>query len=506
MRLLNHHHILLPPIRHFTLTVREVIIVLVVVCLTVMLAYLMQQLLPHASLALLFLTAVVLIATRTGIAASLLASLLSFLAFNFFFTRPYFTLAVADDGDITTLVFFLCMAILTGQLAAKMQQQIQRRKQSIRHLTALYEISRSLASAASTSEVLKALAQHLSNSLQRAVCIEKIDPQLDSRICATTADAASEPVKLPDTLVAQVTAAQSDSPLLVAGWSCVVLGDAQAPLAVVAVSGGLDAEQNSLLESFAQQASVAVDRTELVAELEQARVVSETEQLRSALLSSISHDLRTPLASIIGSTTSLLEYGAAFKESDRQELLTTVVEEAQRLDRYIQNLLDMTRLGQGSLTLKRDWVDVHDLVSSAVDRLRDALKAVQLKLTIDNGVPLLWIHGVLIEQALVNLLDNAIRFSPPGGEIELSAFVDQQWAVIELCDQGPGIPAEEREKIFDMFYTVQRGDRGNLQGTGLGLAICRGMVAAHQGTVTAFNGKHGLGTCFQIRLPLYPEE
>jgi two-component system sensor histidine kinase KdpD len=230
--------------------------------------------------------------------------------------------------------------------------------------------------------------------------------------------------------------------------------------------------------------------------------VSETEQLRSALLSSVSHDLRTPLASIIGSATSLLEYGPSFSEENRQELLATIADEARRLDRHIQNLLDMTRLGQGSLSVRRDWVDLHDVVSSALGRLRDLLRDVRVEIAIDPAVPLLWVHGALLEQALVNLLDNAIRFSPAGGRILVRAGLAPEGVELEVHDQGPGVPEAEREKIFDMFYTVRQGDRGQGQGTGLGLAICRGMIGAHGGSVTAHAGQGGVGTCMRIGLPL----
>lgn len=182
--------------------------------------------------------------------------------------------------------------------------------------------------------------------------------------------------------------------------------------------------------------------------------------------------------------------------------MKTVVEEAQRLDRHIQNLLDMTRLGQGKISLHRDWVDLHDIVSSAVNRMPETQKNWLLEIEIAADLPLLWVHGVLIEQALVNLLDNALRFSPVDGHVRLSARrIDEQVEIL-LCDEGPGIPAEDHEKIFDMFYTARQGDRGSLQGTGLGLAIVRGMIVAHGGTVHAEQGPAGQGTCMRILLPI----
>ncbi|MBU1191657.1 MAG: DUF4118 domain-containing protein [Gammaproteobacteria bacterium] len=469
-----------------------------VVSATVMVAFLVHRLMPHASLSLLFLTGVLIVAARTGVGPSLLASVLSFLAFNFFFTKPYYTLKVADEGDVATLVFFLVIAAITGNLAARMQQEMAKRKASLQRMSGLYDFSRRLSSAAGTEAVLEALAAHLKQSMDRDIVVFIADKEGVLHVRAR----AGETFDVPRTDVEKAWAHSSSEPITIEQWTFLQLATSRERVGVVAILGELDAEQIDSARSFSEQAGIALDRTQLVADLEQARLVTETEQLRSALLSSVSHDLRTPLASIIGSTTSLLEYGESFSESNRKELLATVVEEAQRLDRHIQNLLDMTRLGQGSLTLKRDWVDVHDIVSSAVARMSSVLKGMNIDIDISPSVPLLWVHGVLIEQALVNLLDNAIRFSPVEGHIGITASSDNDDVVITLCDEGPGIPAEEREKIFDMFYTVRRGDRGNFQGTGLGLAICRGMVAAHSGTVTAQDGRNGRGTCMRITLPV----
>ncbi|MGD8419033.1 MAG: DUF4118 domain-containing protein [Gammaproteobacteria bacterium] len=469
-----------------------------IVAVTVMLAFVAHRLMPHASLSLLFLTSVLIIAAGTGVGPSLLASVLSFLAFNFFFTRPYYTLQVADETDFATLLFFLLIAAITGNLAARMRREMTQRKISLKRLSGLYEFNRRLSSAAGTEAVLEALASHLQQSLERSIVVLIADDEgeLHSRARA------GENLEPSRTAVDAAWAGKSVEPVRVEHWTFLPLATSNEPAGLIAVSGELDDEQIDSARSVSEQAGIALDRTRLVADLEQARVVSETEQLRSALLSSVSHDLRTPLASIIGSTTSLLEYGNSFSEANRTELLATVVDEAQRLDRHIQNLLDMTRLGHGSLPLKRDWVDVHDIVSSAVERMSNALKGLNIDIEIPPSAPLLWVHGVLIEQALVNLLDNAARFSPAGGHIGIGVESDEDRVEIAVCDEGPGIPATEREKIFDMFYTVRRGDRGDLQGTGLGLAICRGMIGAHNGTVTAHAGKDGRGTCMRIALPL----
>jgi len=248
----------------------------------------------------------------------------------------------------------------------------------------------------------------------------------------------------------------------------------------------------------------ALERAQLAEDLEAARLHGQTEELRSALLASVSHDLRTPLTAMRGSIDSLLALGEQIPLSDRRELLEGTRDEAERLDRYIQNLLDMTRLGHGGLKLARDWVAPADIVASAVQRLRPVLAPLQLELLVPQQLPLLYVHAALIEQALVNVLENAARFSPAQGRLQLAVEADQDELRILVADQGPGIPEAEREKIFDMFYTAARGDRGG-QGTGLGLAICQGMVGAHGGRVTVGEGLDGRGACLTLHLPLHPQ-
>jgi len=469
-----------------------------VVLVTVGLAFLAHRLMPHASLSLLFLTGVLIVSVRTGLGPSLLASFLSFLAYNFFFTPPYYTFDVADDGDVATLVFFLIMAAITGNLAARMHQEMAKRRASLQRISNLYEFTQRMSSAAGTEAVLEALADHLSQSVEKPVTVLIANHEGIPVIRARS----GQPQPLRKFDIKSAWLQNSPDPVVIEPWHFLKLTTNHEPVGMVAIYGQIDADQIDLVRSLCNQATVVLDRTQLVADLEQARLVSETEQLRSALLSSVSHDLRTPLASIIGSTSSLLEYGDSFSDVNRRELLATILEEAQRLDRYIQNLLDMTRLGQGNLTLRRDWVDLHDIVSSSIARLQDALKGLSIDIDIAETVPLIWVHGVLIEQAVVNLLDNAIRFSPVDGRISISVSSETDKIDIELCDEGPGIPENEKEKIFDMFYTVRQGDRGHLHGTGLGLAICRGMIAAHGGDVTAHDGRNGRGTCMRITLPI----
>jgi len=260
-------------------------------------------------------------------------------------------------------------------------------------------------------------------------------------------------------------------------------------------------EQRQLAEAMVDDIAQAALRTRLVAELEQAHVSNETERLRSALLSSVSHDLRSPLAAMIGSADSLASYGAAMDTADRRALLDTILVEGERLDRYIQNLLDMTRLGHEGLKINRDWIGVDELIGSAARRLQRYQPKVRLELDIPSTLAPIWVHPALVEQAVFNVMENAAKFSPPGAAVEVQARLVEGELRIDVLDAGPGIPDDERARIFDMFYSVERGDRGR-HGTGLGLTICQGMIGAHGGSVQALPGRDGRGTLIRITLPL----
>ena len=255
-----------------------------------------------------------------------------------------------------------------------------------------------------------------------------------------------------------------------------------------------------MIEYLAQ----AISRTQLTKALEIANVTSETEKLRSALLSSVSHDLRSPLASIIGAAETLSNYRHAMDEADQNSLLAAIHLEGERLDRYIQNLLDMTRLGHEGLSLKRDWIGVDELVGSAVRRLKRYLAQVDVEIFIPDEPISLFVHAALIEQAIFNVLENAAKFSPQDEAVEIEVKkLNDECVQISICDHGVGIPEEERNQIFDMFYTMQRGDRGQ-SGTGLGLTIVKAIIGAHMGQISATAGQDQRGTCIRIVLPIQP--
>lgn len=471
------------------------------VIVTTGLAFMIHQVLPHASLSLLFLTGILVVSARMGWRAGLAASVLSFLAYNFFYTPPQLTFKVDDDGDVATLLFFLIMAAISGNLAARMHREMRQRQESLQRISRMFEFVRRLSSSANTRDVLDTLAQDLADQLKCSVFVWT--PSEDAGL--REASRAGTGAETPAGIAAEAWRRASDQPVELEGRYFLKLNASGGPAGLVALDPApTEAVSLALASSFCDQAAIALDRTLLASDLDEARLDTERERLRSTLLSSLSHDLRTPLASVIGSTSSVLEFGPVLADKDREELLQNSLQEALRLDRYIQNLLDMTRLGQGALDLDRNWVDIHDIVSGAAARLGLVPGDTSLAVDIAEDFPMLWVNGALIEQALVNLLDNAMRFSPEGGTIALVARSRADSVTLDVVDEGPGIPEGELKSVFDMFHTVGDGRRN--QGTGLGLAICQGIAVAHGGRIDAEPGPGGSGTRIRITLPRHAEK
>jgi two-component system sensor histidine kinase KdpD len=261
----------------------------------------------------------------------------------------------------------------------------------------------------------------------------------------------------------------------------------------------LTPDQRRLLDSLSDQTALAIERLKLTEEMDQARVAAETEKLRTALLTSISHDLRTPLASILGSATSLKAYRASLGEKEQDELIGTIREEAERLNHFIANLLDMTRLESGALAPNLEAVDLSDVIGSVLRR--PPLGDHRVSLELEPGLPLLRLDPVLFEQVLFNLLDNAAKYAPAGTAVTIRARREGPVARITVEDEGPGLPEEDRERVFDKFYRVRASDKKRA-GTGLGLAIARGFMEAMGGTITAANRTEQRGAVFTLTAPV----
>ncbi|MFJ7796583.1 DUF4118 domain-containing protein [Pseudomonas sp. NPDC096950] len=471
------------------------------------LAWAVASVLPLPNISLVFLAAVLLVAVRSSLGPALACAALSFLTYDFLFIPPNFSFSIQREEDVLTLLFFLLMAALTGNLAARQRRQLQALRDTQEETTELLDLSRKLTAATDRQAVVSAAAQHLNGWSDLQLCLLNRDGQGGWKVETGGPLEFSEAER-----AAADWAWQHDQPagagtgtLPFGRWWWWPLSVEDGPLGLLGVCANegqtLSGQRRRLLTALSQPLAQALARAQLAEDLESARLHGETEQLRSALLASVSHDLRTPLTSMRGSIDSLLALGEAIPLEDRRELLEGTRDEAERLDRYIQNLLDMTRLGHGALKLARDWVSPADIVGSSLNRLRAVLAPLQVSTEVPAELPLLYVHAALIEQALVNVIENAARFSPAHGRLNVRAGADDNELFFAVSDEGPGIPEDERAKIFDMFYTAARGDRGG-QGTGLGLAICQGMVGAHGGRISVADGIEGRGTCITLHLPL----
>ncbi len=470
-------------------------------------AWSISSVLELPNISLVFLFAVLLVGVRSSLGPALLCSALSFLAYDLLFISPTFSLSVHHQADILTLLFFLAMAVLTGNLAARQRRQMDALRETQAETAALLELSRKLGAATDRQAVLDAALQQLTHWHDLDFCLLGRDGAGVLQVEAGL----SAPLREGEHAAAE-WAWQHGQPsglgthtLAKGRWWWLPLTGKEGPQALLGVrtkqGGTVPAARRRLLTALGQPLTQALSRAQLAQELEAARLQTETEQLRSALLASVSHDLRTPLTVMHGAIDSLLTLGEQIGAEDRHELLESTRNEAERLDRYIQNLLDMTRLGHGGLKLERDWVAPADIVASSLQRLQPFLAPLRLETVVPDDLPLLYVHAALIEQALINVVENAVRFSPERGRLRVALDSDGAELRIAVSDEGPGIPPAERDKIFDMFYTAARGDRGG-KGTGLGLAICQGILGAHGGSVSVGDGLDGRGTTLTLHLPL----
>jgi two-component system sensor histidine kinase KdpD len=473
------------------------------------LSFIADRYLSVANLSLIFLTAVLVVAVRTRMLVAVYTAILCFIGYNFFFTSPRYTLAIANADDVLAVTLFLVAALVCSRLATRLASQVESLRAAHAQARALLALGQQLTSSTDASGIRDAGSKALAQALRCEASILARDAEQVLRVVAS---APRERALTPQDLAAAdwserhgEQAGRFTDTLNAAPCWVLPLGSESRPLGAVALRfdpamGEPDPDRRSLALAMAQDIGQALERARLSDELEGARVLGETERLRNALLSSVSHDLRSPLASMIGAAGTLVSYEHKLPPGERRELLEAILGEGQRLDRYIQNLLDMTRLGHGTLKLNRDWTDSAEIVAAAVARLRKLFPDLRVEMATPPEPLLLYVHPALIEQALFNILENAARFSPLDEAVRVTVRSRDGHLLIDVSDRGPGIPEDERARIFDMFYSVSRGDRAP-QGTGLGLAICRGMIGAHGGSVEALPGT-GIGTTIRISLPL----
>ena len=451
--------------------------------------------------AMIYLLGVVITASLTTKWPALLAALLSVAAFDYFFVPPRFTFAVSNTRYLVTFAVMFFVALATSRLTLRIKEQANDALWKEQRTAALYDLSRELVRERDMDK-LKAIAeQHIGKVFDSIVIV--LLPDVDGKLLPPIHDF---PWNEREREAAQwvfdnrqpagsnaLTGPDADAlylPLIASAGNIGVVG-----LRPRAAGEKLDQGQLRYLEAFINQTGIAIERALLAEQSHQALVKAETESLRNTLLSSISHDLRTPLTSVTGAVSTLLAADAALDQQSRRELLETIQEESERLSRIIKNVLAMTRLESGVIAIRKEWQSLEEIVGVVLNRLGDRLNEHPVTLNIPENLPLIPFDGLLLEQVFMNLFENAIKYTPAGTPLELSASEELFTVTVKLADRGPGIQPGEEERIFDKFF---RG-RSAGGGVGLGLAICRAVISAHGGRIWAENRPDG-GAVFQFTL------
>jgi len=470
--------------------------------------FVLRQYLAVSNIALVFLTAVLVSATAYGLLPSLFACLLSVLAYNFFFLPPLYTFTIADPENVVTLFFFAVVAIIVSNLAARVRGQAITARQRAKTTEDLYLFSRKLAVAVTLDDILWATVHQIASMLKVRVVL--LLPDGDS-VAVRAGFPPEDMLEEADLAAAKWSweknraAGRGSDTLPGAKWLFLPMHTARGRVGVVGIVRDepgplLTPEGRRLLDALGDQAALAIERINLAQDLDRARLAAEADRLRSALLTSISHDLRTPLASILGSASSLRTQGAVLDKDTKQELLSTIQEEAERLNRFIGNLLDMTRLESGALKPLGSPTVIPDVVGAALQRAAKILSGHRVEVDLAPDLPLVDLDMVLFEHVLFNLLDNAAKYSPEGSLIGLQAAQEGPVVRLRVIDEGDGIPPADLPHVFEKFYRAGGADRRRA-GTGLGLAICRGFVEAMAGTIEAANRTDRPGAMITITLP-----
>ncbi len=476
------------------------------VAMATLLGFPLRPLIEPTNLVMIYLLVVVMAAIWLGQRPAILASVLSVIAFNYVFVPPYNTYIVADAQFLLTFAALLLVGIVISTLTAQTRDQARAARLREAQTTALYELSRELAAASEPEQVADVLTTHIGRlfACRSAVLLpqqgdlipccdhEDLDWDAEEQAAATWALQHRQPAGHATDTLSGVE--NSYLPLLAAQQSVAVLAVGKARNIDL-----LMPQQWRLLEAFAQLGAQALRRVQLAAEARQARLLRETEKLQSALLNSISHDLRTPLASITGALSSLRDDAPFLDEAGRMVLVNTAWEQADRLNTLVSNLLQMTRLEAGGMRVNLEANDVQDMIGAALAQLGQRLDERLVKIHIPDALPLIPMDMVLMVQAVVNLVDNAIKYSPDHSIIEICADCIGSEIVLQIIDEGPGVPESEVERIFTKFYRLEHSD--DRSGTGLGLSISKGIIEAHHGRIWVEN-RIGGGAIFSLTIPL----
>jgi two-component system, OmpR family, sensor histidine kinase KdpD len=478
-----------------------------IVALTAGLAALARALLHVHDVEMIFLLGVMATALLAGRRAALFAAALSVGVFDWFFVPPFYTLDVADPRYITTFAVMFVASVVTGTLVLRLREQREEALARARRAAALQAASREFSGALDVPTVARATCRGAAQALGAQAA------WFEAGASGTVTIIASEPpgaalgagaVEVAEWVAAHGgPAGPGTGKLGSEPFLCVPVRTFAGVLGVLAVQPGEGhaptPEQRSLVEALAQGAAMALDRVRHADEARRAALEVEREALRSQLLSSVSHDLRTPLSTITGAATAL-RGDSGLDEATRRELVESIVDEAERLERLVGNLLDMTRLEGGAVVPKREWVPADEVVGSALTRLERQLGGRKVRTEIEPDLPLLSVDPVLLEQSIANLLENAIKHTPVGSELTVAARRVGEAVLLEVADRGPGLPPGDEERIFERFH---RGAAAGSGGAGLGLPIARAIARVHGGQLVAAN-REGGGAVFRMTLPVPP--
>ncbi|TCV75214.1 phospho-acceptor domain-containing protein [Methylomonas methanica] len=464
----------------------------------------MRDLLGQPSILMIYLLGVFLVATCYGFGAAILASLLSAPLFAYYFARPIFSFAISDLENMVGLAVMIVVANLTSNLQDKARQQAELALQRERRTNALYQLSQALADASDQMAVARVAVQHIYDQFgAQSVLLfaddqgKLIYPDGDPLACSlrhVSLSGAQGAFQL-DKDLPQST---PDSPFFYP------LERSQSALALLAIhsqNGPLDADPNlsGFFATFRSLIAQTLQRLHFAEQAKSATLQAETEALRNALLSAISHDLRTPLTRITGAAGALIESGNDCTDEDRQDFGKVIFDEAQRMSDLTGKILNMARLSSGKIILHQDWNALEEIVGSALTRLNNSLLDRPVRTQLPNSLPLVWIDAVLLEQVLINLIENAIKYTPAGSPIDISAEKLPTGLQLVVSDYGHGIPKNMEEKLFEKFYSLETETQEG--GVGLGLALCRAIIEAHGGSMRAANVV-GKGAAFIMDLPL----
>ncbi len=458
---------------------------------------------------LVLLTSVVAVAVRFGLWPSLLATVLASLSYNFFFLPPLYTFTITEPTNVGAFILFLVVALLVSNVAARVRIQADTAIGRIRTTEQLYAFSRKLTGTGTLDDVLWATAYQIALMLKVRVVLLLPD---EGRLTVKSGYPPEDELDQAD-LAAAHWAWSNDRP---AGRGSDTLPGAKrlflpmrtgrGAIGVIGIDDDrtgplLTPDQRRLLDALVDQGALAIERVLLVEDMDRVKRTVESERLRSALLTSISHDLKTPLASVLGAASTMRDLAGALSDTEKLDLLTTVIDESERLNRFIANLLDMTKLESGAIVPNAALHDIGEIVGSALRRASKILAHHKVDLQLAADLPMLQLDAVLFEQVLFNLLDNAAKYAPADTTIAIRCRRDRDRVVLDVADEGDGIPPGELESVFDKFYRAQKGDHVR-PGTGLGLAISRGFVEAMHGTIVAANRGDRSGAVLTISLPI----